>query len=130
MSKNPILLCILLILTSLTRGINLAFSFSKWVILAILLIFLGGIIIMFIYVTAISNTQKFFSPKLNEFLIVIIFISLTPINWSFSSSIFSLIELFNFNLFCITIIVAILLIALFLRVKLVESFKGALKSFL
>lgn len=132
-SNNPILLCLSLIMLSLLSGVRLASSFSKWVIIAILLIFLGGIIIIFIYVTAIAGRQKFFiKTSLNTLTFLIssfILVILTPRVSLRNPLLAPLTELFNFSAPILMFLVFILLLTLVLSVKIVESFKGSLKFF-
>lgn len=131
-SFNPIFLSLMLILMSLFTGISLAIVFSKWLILAILLIFLGGIIIIFIYVTALAGRQKFFYPQ-NSFLYLLAATALSAQavhSPAPSLSLANIQEIFHFSFTSIILFILVLLVTLFIRVKLVESFKGALKFFI
>lgn len=131
-SFNPIFLSLMLILMSLFTGISLAIVFSKWLILAILLIFLGGIIIIFIYVTALAGRQKFFYPQ-NSFLYLLAATALSAQavhSPAPSLSLTNIQEIFHFSFTSIILFILVLLVTLFIRVKLVESFKGALKFFI
>lgn len=131
---HPIILILRLILLSLICSAALLLFSSKWFSFSLILIFLGGIIIIFLYFVSISNNIKIitlFSNK-NTYLILlplmfIIFIN-SELNYShfISKSIF-LLWFFeeNFKFFFAYFVFA-LLIRLFLVVKNAECFKGSL----
>ena len=83
--NHPLMLCLALILFALRAGRLRGLIFIKWIFYAIILIFLGGIIVVFIYVTTLAGNEKFhmnFAPSSLVFLILgaifIYFYSLRP----------------------------------------------------
>jgi NADH-ubiquinone oxidoreductase chain 6 len=69
---HPFLVCLLLILLSATAGGVLALCLNKWVCYALILIFLGGIIVVFIYITSLASNEKFFLNKVKPLLLVLV----------------------------------------------------------
>lgn len=128
--SHPLLLCLLLILASLAVGPLLGLAYSKWAIYALILIFLGGIIVVFIYATNLANNEKFFfrpPSSLSPLLVsgalsipsVAVFIPpSTPLNLG--------ILFFSSSIPVIWLLILYLLFILFIRVKITERFKGAL----
>lgn len=92
-----------------------------------MLIFLGGIIIIFLYITRLASREKFFFKKFNLFLFIrIMFFGFFKLQKSyfFFNNLKELYIMENFLI--LLIIVFYLLIALFLIVKISENFKGSL----
>lgn len=92
---------------------------------------MGGIIVIFLYVSSLSSNNKFIINEklfiriiiLRTFLLVILFIS--PINFSTINIIPASTYIF-FNSPIMLFIVSYLLITLFISTKIAESFKGSL----
>lgn len=129
---SPVWLCLSLIIISLMTGFILNSLISNWLLMTILIVFLGGIIIVFVYTTALSRTTSFHSNtqvvKLKGIELFIPFLGLTVYSAPSKNSVQ---EIFLINKFVyILIIVILLIIILFVGVKLVQSFKGAIKYFL
>merc|ERR1711963_853189 len=59
---NPLILCIILVILSSTLGLILQHLFSVWMFNALMLIFLGGIIVLFLYISILSNNEKMQIP--------------------------------------------------------------------
>jgi hypothetical protein len=66
---HPLTLCLTLILLAFTAGIFRGLIFIKWIFYAVILIFLGGIIVVFIYVTTLAGNEKF-DMKLHQPLLL------------------------------------------------------------
>lgn len=130
-SLNPIFLCLTLISLSLIAGRILALTSTKWLLIAVMLIFLGGMIVMFIYVTALRQSHKFFfsAPRVSSISTFILLLRVFFYLPTSSSAPDRMQELYHHSFFNLTIIIVFLLWTLFLCVKLVENFKGALKTF-
>lgn len=131
-SFNPLAVCVRLVGLSLIIGALLGLTVTKWMTLSIILLFLGGIIIIFIYATALSSAQKFFWPKylgLRSFILFwFILPSLTiPKKGGVREALW---QIYAPSLIGLTsLIVIILFVSLVTTVKFTESFKGALKRF-
>ncbi len=136
--KAPLVLCVLLILISFSVGALLMSLACKWTAYALALIFLGGIIIVFLYISRVALNEKLVAPKLPGVgiwkigapLISVCIVgtmglatsqgltpqgSLTPTFFNFSSAI-------------VLFLVLYLLRALFRVVALRQSFKGAVQK--
>merc|ERR1712113_995915 len=59
---TPLMLCIILVILSSTLGVILQHLFSVWIFNALMLIFLGGIIVLFLYISILSNNEKMQIP--------------------------------------------------------------------
>nr|YP_010722329.1 NADH dehydrogenase subunit 6 [Enoplolambrus validus]WDV10171.1 NADH dehydrogenase subunit 6 [Enoplolambrus validus] len=132
------------IVISLSSGL---YTYSFWFSYILFMIFLGGMLVLFIYVASLASNEKFFFSAKNFFLSVFLWlttsfmlifldstlisnysslpslsytlISSTPliINWIYNNSIM------NFTLF----IILYLLLTLIVVVKIVNMFKGPLR---
>lgn len=127
----------LLIIYSLTLGAFIALKFSLWLFYRILLIFLGGIIIVIIYICTLGKNEKVTQEShLWGLRVVLIFSSII---FSFKAETSFINEAFDFKFLrglykslsinLLYFLIVYLLIRLFFIVKLTESFKGALLKF-
>lgn len=131
-ASQPLILCLLLIIYSMSLAALTETLVSNWLCYAILLIFLGGIIVVFLYVRTLSSETKLFLPQfppqviLRAFLVLLVpsifCMSTTKPRFMYFLSYFFL----KNNFILMTFLVGYLLLALFLVVKFSESFKGAL----
>ena len=105
----------------------------KWIRVALALIFIGGIIVIFIYAASISRNEKLKLHNALEKCLLIIFLFLASLvrQVCFPNSIlkenypdFIFLE---HSVATLVFLVFYLLIVLLVVVKIVESFKGALK---
>lgn len=130
-NKTPILMALQIIGLSIFFGLNYFMLFSKWVGLSVILLFSGGIIIVFLYVAALSSNIKFnkFSTfwQINIYrLLVLVFLLLAPkfnkiTSRSLATSLYKADSGVIFFL-----LIMYLLITLFLATKITENFKGAI----
>ncbi len=136
LTKPPLVLCFLLIiLATLSRGLY-GIVFSKWVCYAVILIFLGGIIIAFLYVRRVTLDKKITIPQMISpqiatlrALTLLFFFNIdkktfNPI--SFDAYIATFYAYARVALISFQIIY--LLLALFTVVSFAESFKGAVRK--
>lgn len=124
---NPLILRILILLASLFIYFGLRQILSSWIGIALILIFLGGIIIIFLYITRLTSREKFLVKKNYLFIFFFFFnfqyLRLNEKNFFFEN----LKELYFLEKFLvILLIIRYLLISLILLVKISENFKGAL----
>lgn len=126
---TPLPFCLILVLLSGVVATMRGLSVSKWIFCTIFLIFLGGIMVMFLYVCSLAINEKLIFIKgltTMFFLGLIIFnrfgFKLTKLNNS-------LWELYQYRWSpIIGFFIFYLLIALMLSVKFSQSFKGALSK--
>lgn len=110
---------------------------SKWITYLIILLFLGGIIVLFVYVcTLISSVKtvvKGFFRTINIGFILLIFLrnflyfNLWDLKLEIKNVLLSIIYR-NSNFILIIISIIYLLIVLVIRIKISQKFKGGLKS--
>ena len=133
-ATHPIVITFYLVIISLLIGLFLLIKVSSWRINAIILIFLGGIIVLFIYISVLRNEDKITMGGKNKFiclyLVVTFFCTHEFVGINYSEYIHSL-KNFSFlikPLFISGFFLSIryLLITLFSVVKITESFKGSL----
>ena len=131
-SLHPLSLCGLLILLALLMGLILNLTLSKWLGYSLMLIFLGGMIVIFLYIRTLSLAKK--NPHFNtsaKFTSIVVGASLGAVGWTpvfeevnFSFRISHLFhQTSNPNLL---FLVNFLLVTLFTVVKLAEKNKGVL----
>ena len=131
--SNPVFMAMGLILLRGLTGICLSLTLNLWLLLALLLIFLGGIIVIFIYVTTLAGPSKIILPSSNPSILLLL---------TGSFLLFSLGPYSNFSPIYLSIgtfyttasgsvlgfLTLYLLIALLAIVKLSATHKGALVS--
>nr|YP_009590301.1 NADH dehydrogenase subunit 6 [Alcidodes juglans]QBM10388.1 NADH dehydrogenase subunit 6 [Alcidodes juglans] len=141
--------CILLIQTILTALISGHFYYNYWFSYMLFLIMIGGMMVMFIYMTSIASNEKFSLPKkymlmfsvLSLFIIILSLLidpwysnlnmmPFSSINQSFIDfNNFSLNKFFNWPNLKLTIIIMLyLLITLIAAVKIVGKKMGPLRQ--
>ena len=126
-ARRPVSISILLVLIRLQVAVLSGIINSSWLFLVIALIFLGGIIVIFLYLSTLSISEKLVTPKLN-FLICFLLISILVIIAPWQTLNFNLrtTMLKPISLRVIFILVLYLTSALLLAVKFAQSFKGAI----
>lgn len=131
---HPLTLCLTLILLALTVGTLSGLSLIKWIFYAIILIFLGGIIIIFIYVTTLAGNEKFQIRFLKPYHVLLLTTSIIIYFYLPSRALFKketfMAHLYYSNTSVILAFLTILLLSvLIIVIKLAENFKGALIKF-
>ncbi len=125
---NPLPLRLILILLALVEGILIWGLVSKWLGLALIIVFVGGIIVAFLYVSSLAFNLKFqifFSLPGLFILIILTFLKPTKILKDFSGN-FAVSVYSSMSSFLLVFLIIYLLIVLFLAVKITESLKGSL----
>nr|AUN45084.1 NADH dehydrogenase subunit 6 [Macrophthalmus darwinensis] len=139
-----LILLVQTMLISLTLGLS---SYSFWFSYILFLVFLGGMLVLFIYVSSLAPNEIFFS--LDLFIMFFIFMSIFTIialvmdpilsNFSHISLPLSSLDYFNSTPYTINwiynspsmiftiFIVSYLLLALIIIVKIINLFKGPLR---
>ena len=109
----------------------------KWIRFLVILLFLGGIIVLFVYIsTLISRIKRFLRNSFNNliltfFLRLLSFIFFTVSHQSIlydCNEIYLSILYFKSNFSFIRICVVYLLLVLIIRIKISQKFKGRIKS--
>nr|AND96377.1 NADH deshydrogenase subunit 6 [Bubas bison] len=131
------------IITSLTIG---KLSFNYWYSYILFLIMIGGMLILFIYMTSVASNEMF-TPSIKIFFLIttmlmlslILFLLIDNFYWTLNNSFlseinskyqfWSLNKYFNFpNNMIMFMLIMYLLIALLTVVKITDFKKGALRS--
>lgn len=128
---HPFIMSLLLIVIALLLGQLLFIIFSIWVTIRLALVFLGGMIVIFLYFVGLTGKIK----VITNHLVAVSFIfgrtaTLLPstqgggvIKIRFLSFIYS-----SLNIEILTVLVLLLLLNLVIVVELCESFEGSLES--
>ena len=129
-SHRPLLIALLVMALSAIQGIVCYIILSKWIGLRIIIVFVGGMIVAFLYVTSLSVNNKFVISPINPIFLVLLFLLLIinthPVS-SIINSTYSPTILFHPRSFSVLIFLVIyLLVTLLVASKLSESFKGSL----
>lgn len=141
-SSHPVIIIAMILVQSLLTCVLIWFNIkNRWISFVLFLIFLGGLIVLFIYITSLAYNEKF-RIKLND---QINFINLTILliiifNLNFFEKIYysirqnlydNIIILFNSSLIFITlIIIRYLLLTLIVVVKVASKIEAPLRSFI
>ena len=138
------MLCVALIFLSVALRVILHQSLSLWVFNALVLIFLGGMIVLFLYIRTLSNNDKLVARSKTFIFfylaaLFLIFLIITgnsgfwlnpkqgPPHNTAQTSIADLSSLYDFmSLPHLAFMISLLLATLFCTVKLTEGFKGSL----
>lgn len=134
-SVHPLPLCLILILLAVRVGGLSGLVFSKWIFYAVVLIFLGGIIVVFIYVTTLAGNEKFHinftwnSCTLFLLSSVLVYIY-APKLTQLKKEIFIGHIYFSSTTFVLWFLLIFLLSTLIIVIKLAENFKGTLIKFI
>jgi len=133
--KRPLLGSLMLIFISVLIRLYVAILRRKWITYLIVLLFLGGIIVLFVYVcTLISRMKTSIKLSYRWPMLIVIFIirNLFYLNsWDFRIKIKSMLLSViyrNINFILILLAVVYLLLVLITRIKISQKFKGGLKS--
>jgi NADH-ubiquinone oxidoreductase chain 6 len=132
---HPLVLCLLLILLASSVSAARGLVGIKWIIYAILLIFLGGIIVVFIYVTILAGNEKFTTIISYKLLFSLLGLSICgivfncPLNTQTKKELFMSHIYFSSSTFVLWFLIIFLLATLLIVVKQSENFKGALVKY-
>lgn len=128
--QSPFILALLLVALSIAQGIICFGLLSKWIGLRLIIIFIGGIIVLFLYTTSLSSNNKFLRPvsvpQLGG-LIAAVGIFLWPIAAPKSGLSSTPLLIFRSSSSrMVGFLIFYLLLILFIATKISESFKGSL----
>lgn len=135
--KSPLLTSLTLILVSSLMGVYAAILSRKWITYLIVLLFLGGIIVLFVYITTLitrfKSMVKF--PSSVSFLIIfflwVVIIINFLVTWRYQIqlkiSCLSIIYIQS-NVVLVGFLAVYLLFCLIIVIKISQKFKGTLKS--
>lgn len=128
-NSHPLFFCVTLIFYSLIVSLIIYNLLNKWLTLSLILIFLGGIIVVFIYITTLAHNEKLKLEKsITYFLILFRLIVLIPP--LVKPKFINILSLYTSHFSPLLIFLTLyLLICLFSVVKLCQSFKGAIRKF-
>uniref|UniRef100_A0AAU6QDL2 NADH-ubiquinone oxidoreductase chain 6 n=1 Tax=Seira pallidipes TaxID=3053390 RepID=A0AAU6QDL2_9HEXA len=137
LSSHPILIMMLVLIQSfficLFSWISMKMS---WISFILFLIFLGGLMILFIYVTSLASNEKFELKSQSNWLMFTFFsmaVIFTNLNYSFIQLNYTFIYSLNlmFSMFMMLIIIMVmnyLLFTLIVVVKLTQKFNGPIRN--
>lgn len=131
--SNPINIRISLIIIRFLLYFLLTIKISSWLGVSVVLIFSGGIMIIFLYITSLSRNYKINFKFKNISMIFILIINLPimgllkDIKYSFPSNNFN-IFFCNENLLIMILTFIFIILTLILCVLIAENFKGRIKN--
>ena len=129
--SEPLILCLCLVFYAFRLSFIFGALFRKWICFRIILLFLGGIIVVFLYVRTLTLSNKI-SPIHVKSLISTtamarVIFRLLSLNIEPKIPITLISQFYHYsNSLIIVFLVIYLLLALFNVVKITQSFKGAL----
>lgn len=133
--NHPLMLCLILILLAASISVIRRLIILKWITYAIVLIFLGGMIIIFIYVTTLAGNEKFSTASLTRNFLTFLTIARLAVVFTISPLSAHTKEFFMSHIYfrnssrILWFLILFLFMTLVIVVKLAESFKGALVKF-
>jgi len=139
-SSHPIILIVVILIQALTLCIILWLIVNlRWFSYILFLVFLGGIIILFVYIRALASNEKFkfYSTRTLIQIIIIYFIPVYLIlkidnnfkKYNFISLNEIVFKLYSFIIIQITLITIIyLIITLIVIIKIIINYRGPLRS--
>lgn len=132
LTTNPAFLIIWLVILSLNIGAVMGISTGIWITYTVVLLFTGGIIVLFRYIVTLASNLKVLFERFSGLVLrawaVVLLVLIYP-GHQFSRNI-NLSNLFLFtNLNLLGVLTVYLLFVLSTVVKLATSQKGPLKSF-
>lgn len=135
--KTPLLACFLLVLIRLNIRLFIFFLSSKWLSFLIVLLFLGGIMVLFVYICTLISRMKIAITDSYKKFIIFILLRTVPSMVFYNKKVGEVGELKEVILSCIfqkslcsllARCTLYLLLVLLICVKLVQKHKGGLKS--
>lgn len=132
-ATHPLIIAGVIILLRGVVGLWLGQSLHTWVLLSLLLIFLGGIIVIFIYLTTLARIDKLIIPSFTpSFSLFILLGLILLLNTKIEFKGFSLLSLGSFYSYLsntsLYLATCYLLLGLLAIVKLSENYKGAVSA--
>lgn len=122
---HPLRLRLALIVISLFLGVCFWSVGSNWLAISLILIFVGGIIVIFIYVSSLSEIKKFAVGLKSKVIALPVFLLLLIKQRNYPYlPVSSFLEDLDFQL--IILLTLLLLRTLFISVKISQSFKGSI----
>jgi len=128
--KNPFVITMIVIFSTVILGIALITIIMSWFFYSVVVIFLGGIIVVFLYASSLSTLFKIETNFKIKWVDVILFplsLRVIFINRNYNSNITPLFIYSSTNQWMIVYLVLFLLSVLFLVVKLSTRDTGPLK---
>ena len=128
--KNPFVITMIVIFSTVILGITLITIIMSWFFYSVVVIFLGGIIVVFLYASSLSTLFKIETNFKIKWVDVILFplsLRVIFINRNYNSNIIPLFVYSSTNQWMIVYLVLFLLSVLFLVVKLSTRDTGPLK---
>nr|YP_010274794.1 NADH dehydrogenase subunit 6 [Craseoschema thyasiricola]UJV31469.1 NADH dehydrogenase subunit 6 [Craseoschema thyasiricola] len=134
--KTPINLCLSVIVCNILLSMILFLSHSTWIFLTFSMIYIGAMMVMFAYFSAISSTLTNSSLMMSEkFMIFFQFLPITLLIFYLNPNLFSQSKPENFILYIYSSTEALLFLSLFLILyfnmvlitKIIENMKSALR---
>jgi hypothetical protein len=128
--KNPFVITMIVIFSTVILGITLITIIMSWFFYSVVVIFLGGIIVVFLYASSLSTLFKIETNFKIKWVDVILFplsLRVIFINRNYNSNITPLFIYSSTNQWMIVYLVLFLLSVLFLVVKLSTRDTGPLK---
>jgi len=127
-SNHPIEIALWLIFFTALTAIYSYYASSPWIAFTLVLIFLGGIIVIFRYVAALSNREKLSNSKKRIFLIAVFLITFSfSLESVINKKLLSIKQLyFRANMSLVFLLGVVILVVLILVSSYRENFKGAL----
>lgn len=128
-TNSPFYISLRLVGLAVSMSFILGLKLFNWLFFAIAIIFLGGIIVIFLYITRLLRNEKLFFRSRLKIRLPLLVLAVLPVRIIETQINYNKILLFCFfetNATALMFSVFYLLMTLFVVVKICESFKGAL----
>lgn len=129
LASHPLILCLRLILFTLGLSPLISFILNKWLAYAIILIFLGGIIVLFIYVSTLAGNEKIALPIKARVWLLPVIAGLVALPTQDSGLLLISHLYLNISVALLFFLTLYLLCTLIVVVFLSQGFKGALMTY-
>nr|YP_002836184.1 NADH dehydrogenase subunit 6 [Phascolosoma esculenta]ABQ52599.1 NADH dehydrogenase subunit 6 [Phascolosoma esculenta]AWK60894.1 NADH dehydrogenase subunit 6 [Phascolosoma esculenta] len=137
LTASPLTLGVWVLLLSMMSASILSLCYSSWMAMILILVYIGGLNVLFAYfVATLPNHHLFFKPLSSSFIIILTSLLLNfqffPASISFNSQQVTFITkmLFNENSFIFLLLAFILFLALIAVVKIASRHNGPLRPFI
>ena len=136
-TKTPLLACLILVFLTLIIRIFISFISSKWMSYLVLLLFLGGMIVLFVYICTLISKIKVLIKTLYKkyFYRACIFILFFFFNFFKKPDFIQIFSQFRISfiyqksrLVLLLFVTIYLLLILIISIKIIQKHKGGLKS--